>query len=77
MCDKHSFRKTPEPKTGYAAVMEKKKESPQVTIWFTDQDCDICGSPVYTDGNRCWCKEDCSNYNKRNTIGFISDLIRT
>lgn len=89
MCDKSSFR--PAPKTevgydalmenGYDALMEKRKENPDITMWFTDQDCDICGSPVFTSGKLYWCKKGCSNDGRismqdKDYMGFISDLIK-
>jgi hypothetical protein len=81
MCDKSAFRPAPKSEAGYDAMMEKKKEHPDITMWFTDQDCDLCGSAIFTDGKVYWCKKGCPNDGKRGLqdpegFGFINDLIR-
>ena len=69
------------PKPAYDLFMEQKRLHPDVTMWFNGEHCEVCESPVYTDGKLYWCKKGCENHGKRGKndkegFGFISDLIR-
>jgi len=72
----------PCPKSAYELLMEKQRRcKPDVTVWFTEEKCDVCGSPIFTNGKVFWCKEGCENNERRGEndkegFGFISDLIR-
>ena len=66
------------PKSAYDLFMEQKRLHPDVTMWFTGEYCDVCKSPIYTDGKLYWCKKGCENHGKRgkndpDRMGFITD----
>lgn len=68
------------PRSAYELLMEKQKRLKEcdVTMWFIEEHCDECGSPVFTDGKLFYCKEKCINHGKRgkddpDRMGFITD----
>ena len=81
MCDKpKQFPEIPKPKSAYELLLEKQKRE-EITMWFTETHCEVCESPIYTNGKLYWCKEGCIQYGKRGKrdkegFGFINDLIR-
>ena len=67
------------PKTANELLMLKKKKD--VTMWFTEEKCNMCGKDIYTDGKLYWCSEECYQTGKRGKdttdyMGFISDLVK-
>lgn len=84
MSDKYSYPGKP-PKSAYEILMEKKKHLSECdeTVWFTNDNCEICKRPIFTNGKLSWCGSGCiqnakSTFRKddKDYMGFISDLIR-
>jgi len=77
MCDKHSFRAVLDKMNKHEQVMMreasaydrfmKKQKDEDITMWFTEQHCSVCESPIYTNGKLYWCKEGCINNGRRRT----------
>ena len=78
-CVKTPSISIPPPKTAYERILEKRRLNKNVV--FTEEHCQDCEAPIYTDGKLFWCSENCCQNGKRREkdpggFGFISDLIR-
>lgn len=71
------------PKKPYDILMERNRRLKEcdVTMWFLEEHCELCGAPIFTDGKVCYCKEGCGNHGKRGkwnkeNMRMLKDVVR-